>query len=109
MKDKLVENQVKKQSPASDGADIEKASGGKWIEFDRSPKPTSDKKDDAPPASESKGPGSGGSMWKSIGSSSPPATSPKSSGQSSSFGFGFFSKEEAKVGDKTVISTAFKK
>lgn len=97
---------------AADGSAIEKASGGKWIDYDASPKQTSpdSKKEETPAGSESKGPGSGGPLWKTIGSVSPPAKSPTKPGQTASFGgFGFFSKEDAKAGDKTVISAAFKK
>ncbi|KAI4817478.1 hypothetical protein KUCAC02_010876 [Chaenocephalus aceratus] len=49
-------------------------------------------------------------MWKTVGGETPPAKSPTKSGQTASFsGFGFFSKEETKSEDKTVISAAFKK
>uniref|UniRef100_A0A7N6B7D3 Thyroid hormone receptor associated protein 3b n=1 Tax=Anabas testudineus TaxID=64144 RepID=A0A7N6B7D3_ANATE len=109
-KDKLVESQAEKAGQPADGSAIEKVSGGKWIDCDASPKRISPKKEDAPPGPETKGPGSGGPLWKTIGSVSPPAKSPTKSGQTASFsGFGFFSKEDAKSGDKTMISAAFKK
>ncbi|XP_030002978.1 thyroid hormone receptor-associated protein 3b isoform X2 [Sphaeramia orbicularis] len=113
-KDKLSESQSEKSGRAADGSAIEKASGGKWIDYDTSPKRTSPeaaaKKDDTASAAESKGPTSGGPLWKTIGSVSPPAKSPTKSGQTASFsGFGFFSKEDTKEGDKSVISTAFRK
>ncbi|XP_072530373.1 thyroid hormone receptor-associated protein 3b isoform X2 [Salminus brasiliensis] len=48
--------------------------------------------------------GNGGSLWRSIDSKSPPKPA------STSTGFGFFSKEDMKAGDKSAqISTAFKK
>ncbi|XP_028453046.1 thyroid hormone receptor-associated protein 3b isoform X2 [Perca flavescens] len=109
-----VESPPEKSGQAADGSAIEKVSGGKWIDYDTSPKRISPeiKKEDAPtsPPDEGKGPGSGGPLWKTIGTVSPPAKSPTKSGQTASFsGFGFFSKEDAKCGDKTVISAAFKK
>ncbi|XP_034747812.1 thyroid hormone receptor-associated protein 3b isoform X3 [Etheostoma cragini] len=112
-KEKL-ESPAEKTGEAADGSAIEKVSGGKWIDYDASPKRISPetKKEDAPTSSpdEGKGPGSGGPLWKTIGTVSPPAKSPTKSGQTASFsGFGFFSKEDAKCGDKTVISAAFKK
>ncbi|XP_039675476.1 thyroid hormone receptor-associated protein 3b isoform X5 [Perca fluviatilis] len=112
-KEKL-ESPAEKSGQAADGSAIEKVSGGKWIDYDTSPKRISPeiKKEDAPtsPPDEGKGPGSGGPLWKTIGTVSPPAKSPTKSGQTASFsGFGFFSKEDAKCGDKTVISAAFKK
>ncbi|XP_068567443.1 thyroid hormone receptor-associated protein 3b isoform X2 [Cebidichthys violaceus] len=110
-KDKL-ESQGEKSGLAADGSAIEKASGGKWIDYDASPKRISPdtKKEGGPTGPDSKGPGTGGPMWKTIGTVSPPAKSPTKSGQTASFGgFGFFSKEEAKCEDKTVISAAFKK
>ncbi|XP_053189855.1 thyroid hormone receptor-associated protein 3b isoform X2 [Scomber japonicus] len=113
-KDKLADSQVEKSGQATDGNAIEKVSGGKWLDYDASPKrisPETDKKEDVTSGSESKGAGTGGSLWRTIGTvSSPPVESPTKSGQTASFsGFGFFSKEEAKSGDKTVISAAFKK
>ncbi|KAM7373464.1 hypothetical protein PAMP_008312 [Pampus punctatissimus] len=114
-KDKLAESQAEKPGQAADGSAIEKASGGKWLDYDTSPKqisPEPDKKEDANSSSDTKGPSSGGSLWRTIGSvSSPPVESPTKSGQTASFGgFGFFSKEDAaKAGDKNVISAAFKK
>lgn len=109
----MTENQTEKSGQAGDGSAIEKASGGKWIDYDTSPKRTSpeDKKEDASTGPDGKGPGSGGPLWKTIGSApSPPAKSPTKSGQTASFsGFGFFSKEDAKSGDNTMISAAFKK
>lgn len=105
-----MESQAEKPGQAADGSAIEKASGGKWIDYDTSPKRTSPKEEEAPTGPESKGPGSAGPLWKSIGSVSPPAKSPTKPGQTACFsGFGFFSKEDSKVGDKTVISAAFKK
>lgn len=107
-KDKQPESPAEKSPQPAEGHVIEKASGGKWIDFDASPKRGSPdfKKEEVP---DSKGPG-GGSLWKTVGSPSPPAKSPTKSGQTASFsGFGFFSKEEAKAGDSTVISAAFKK
>lgn len=93
---------------------IEKASGGKWIDYDASPKQASpdDKKEGASSDPDSKGAagGGGGALWKSVGRGSPPEKSPSKSGESGSYGgFGFFSKEDAKDGDKNVISAAFKK
>ncbi|XP_037549096.1 thyroid hormone receptor-associated protein 3b isoform X2 [Nematolebias whitei] len=108
-KEKQPESPAEKSPQPAEGNVIEKASGGKWIDFDASPKRGSPgfKKEEVP---ESKGPGSGGPLWKTVGSSSPPAKSPTKSGQTASFsGFGFFAKEEAKAGDNTVISAAFKK
>ncbi|XP_031730597.1 thyroid hormone receptor-associated protein 3b [Anarrhichthys ocellatus] len=110
-KDKL-ESQGEKSGLAADGSAIEKASGGKWIDYDASPKRISPdiKKEGGPTGPDSKAPATGGPMWKTIGTVSPPAKSPTKSGQTASFsGFGFFSKEEAKCEDKTVISAAFKK
>ncbi|XP_033492475.2 thyroid hormone receptor-associated protein 3b isoform X3 [Epinephelus lanceolatus] len=107
-----LESQTEKSGQAADGSAIEKASGGKWIDYDASPKRNSPetKKEDGPTGIEGKGPASGGPMWKTIGTASPPAKSPTKSGQTASFsGFGFFSKEDGKSGDKTVISAAFKK
>ncbi|KAK7899218.1 hypothetical protein WMY93_020071 [Mugilogobius chulae] len=104
--------------PGVEGSAIEKASGGKWIDYDASPKPSSPdraqaaaKKDDS--AAENKGPGAGGPMWRTIGSVTPPKPSPPATGQTAAFGgFGFFSKEDAAAaaasGDKS-ISAAFKK
>lgn len=110
---KLAESQAEKSGQAADGSVIEKASGGKWIDYDTSPKRTSpdSKKEDASTGSDGKGSGSGGPLWKTIGSvSSPPEKSPTKTGQAAPFsGFGFFSKEDVKAGDKTVISAAFKK
>lgn len=110
---KLAETKTEKSGQAADGSAIEKASGGKWIDYDTSPKrPSPDaKKEDASTGSDGKGPGSGGPLWKTIGNApSPTEKSPTKSGQTASFGgFGFFSKEDAKAGDKTVISAAFKK
>uniref|UniRef100_A0A671U460 Thyroid hormone receptor associated protein 3b n=1 Tax=Sparus aurata TaxID=8175 RepID=A0A671U460_SPAAU len=109
-KDKLAEGQTEKPGQVAEGSAIEKVSGGKWIDYDTSPKRTSPdiKKED--PSDDGKGPGSGGPLWKTIGTVSPPAKSPTMSGQTASFsGFGFFSKEDAKGGDKTMISAAFKK
>ncbi|XP_067351875.1 thyroid hormone receptor-associated protein 3b isoform X2 [Channa argus] len=109
-KDKLPESQVDKPGQPAHGSAIEKVSGGKWIEYDTSPKRASPKKEDPTCGPEGKGPGSGGPLWKTIGSASPPAKSPTKSGQTGPFsGFGFFSKEDVKDGDKTVISAAFKK
>lgn len=92
---------------------IEKASGGKWIDDDSSPKRDAEtsQKDDVTTGAESKGASKGGPLWKTVDSvSSPPGDSPTKSGQTASFGgFGFFSKEDAKAEDKTVISAAFKK
>ncbi|KAM4550093.1 thyroid hormone receptor-associated protein 3b isoform 2-T2 [Fundulus diaphanus] len=115
-KDKQPESQIEKPAPPADGV-IAKATGGKWIEYDTSPKrrsPDSKKEDPASPGSKGSGGSGGGSgggtLWKTVGSVSPPAKSPSKSGQTASFGgFGFFSKEEAKAGDSAVISAAFKK
>ncbi|KAM4630620.1 thyroid hormone receptor-associated protein 3b isoform 2-T2 [Polymixia lowei] len=115
-KDKPAEGQTETAGQVSDGSAIEKASGGKWIDYDTSPKKTSPRvslpvgtRDDAPSGPD----GKGGPLWKTIGSAPAPAAptkSPPTSGQTASFsGFGFFSKEDAKSGDKTVISSAFKK
>ncbi|XP_051811342.1 thyroid hormone receptor-associated protein 3b isoform X1 [Acanthochromis polyacanthus] len=109
-KEKVAESPAEKPGQAADGSAIEKASGGKWIDYDASPKRSSPeaKKDEA---ADAKVPAGGGSLWKTVGSvSPPPSKSPTKSGQTASFsGFGFFSKEDAKSGDKTVISAAFKK
>lgn len=97
---------------AADGSAIEKASGGKWIDYDASPKRISPdvKIEDDPTDSDGKAGASGVPMWKTVSTGTPPAKSPTKSGQTASFsGFGFFSKEEAKCEDKTVISAAFKK
>lgn len=121
VKDKQPESQPEKSSPPAVGSVIAKTSGGKWIDYEGSPKRRSpDSKKEVAPAPESKGGGSsgssgsvgsGGPMWKTVGSVSPPAKSPSKSGQTASFsGFGFFSKEEAgAAGDSTVISAAVKK
>lgn len=111
-KNKPAESPVEKPGQAADGSAIEKASGGKWIDYDASPKTTSPqvavKKDDA--SVENKGPGSGGPMWRTIGTVSPPPKSPTASGQTASFGgFGFFAKEDSSPGDKAGITAAFKK
>lgn len=103
---------MEKSGQAADGSAIEKASGGKWIDYDTSPKQTSPdgKKESAPSGSDGKGPASGGPMWKTVGGASPEEKSPTNSGQTGSFGsFGFFSKEDAEAEDKTGISVAFKK
>lgn len=99
-----------------DGSAIEKASGGKWIDYDASPKQSSPQasvaagaKEDPSAGSDGQGPSSGGPMWKTIGSV-PATKSPTKTGPTASFsGFGFFSKEDSKTGDKTAISSAFKK
>ncbi|XP_047461098.1 thyroid hormone receptor-associated protein 3b isoform X2 [Mugil cephalus] len=110
-KDKPSASQAEKLGQAADGTVIEKASGGKWIDYDASPKRASaeTKKDDA--ASGLEGKGSGGPLWKSVGTvSPPPSKSPTKPGQTASFGgFGFFPKEDGKPGDKAVFSAAFKK
>lgn len=110
---KLAERQAEKSGQAADGSAIEKASGGKWIDFDPSPKRATPevKKGDASAGPDSKGPGSSAPLWKTVGNvSSSPEESPTKSGQmASGSGFGFFTKEDAKAGDKTVISAAFKK
>uniref|UniRef100_H3CG54 Thyroid hormone receptor associated protein 3b n=1 Tax=Tetraodon nigroviridis TaxID=99883 RepID=H3CG54_TETNG len=101
--------QPEKSGPA-EGSVIEKASGGKWIDYDASPKQGSpdDKKEGASSDPDSKG-ATGGTLWKSVGRGSPPEKSPSKSGESGNYGgFGFFSKEDAKDGDKNVISAAFK-
>ncbi|XP_061597102.1 thyroid hormone receptor-associated protein 3b [Cololabis saira] len=111
-KDKQPDSKVEKSATGADGSVIEKASGGKWIDYDRSPKRAASdaKKDDSSAGSDSKAGGSGGTLWKTVSSSSPPPKSPPTSGQTASFsGFGFFSKDEPKGGDKTTISAAFKK
>uniref|UniRef100_A0A1A7XZ53 Thyroid hormone receptor associated protein 3b n=1 Tax=Iconisemion striatum TaxID=60296 RepID=A0A1A7XZ53_9TELE len=107
-KEKLRESPAEKGQP-SDGSVIEKASGGKWIDYDTSPKRGNPElKKEAAPTSESKG--SGGPLWKTIGSPPPAAKSPTRSEQTASFsGFGFFSKEDMKAGDGSGISAAFKK
>lgn len=91
---------------------IEKASGGKWIDYDASPKQASpdDKKEEASSDPDSKEATSGGAVWKSVSRGSPSDKSPTKSGETGAYsGFGFFSKEDAKDGDKNVISAAFKK
>ena len=109
-KDKLAESPPEKSGQAADGSAIEKASGGKWIDYDASPKRANLKKEEALCGSETEGPSGSGPLWKTIGSVTPPPKSPTKSEQTASFGgFGFFSNEEAKSGDKTVISAAFKK
>lgn len=50
--------------------------------------------------------GNGASVWRSI--SGPETKSPPKPATSST-GFGFFSKEDMKAGEKAAISTAFKK
>uniref|UniRef100_A0A1A8Q115 Thyroid hormone receptor associated protein 3b n=2 Tax=Nothobranchius rachovii TaxID=451742 RepID=A0A1A8Q115_9TELE len=106
-KDKLRASPAEKGQPA-DGGSIEKASGGKWIDYDTSPKRANPELKEDAPASESKG--SGGPLWKTIGSPPPAAKSPTRSEQTASFsGFGFFSKEDMKAGDGSGIPAAFKK
>lgn len=52
------------------------------------------------------GAGNGGSLWRSVG----PANKSPPQKTSTSTGFGFFSKDDMKAGDKSAsISTAFKK
>ncbi|CAL1583218.1 unnamed protein product [Knipowitschia caucasica] len=105
---------VETQAPKPEGSAIEKASGGKWIDYDASPKPSSPeraqagaKKEDS---SSDKGPGAGGPMWRSIGSVTPPKPSPPATGQTAAFGgFGFFSKDEDTPANKSEITAAFKK
>ncbi|XP_014871443.1 thyroid hormone receptor-associated protein 3b [Poecilia latipinna] len=108
-KDKQPESQPEKSATAADGTVIAKTSGGKWIDYDASPKrrsPDSKKEDTSEPEAK----GSAGQMWKTVGSVSPPGKSPSKSGQTASFsGFGFFSKDDAKPGDSAGISAAFKK
>lgn len=109
---KAASSQSEKSGQAAEGNVIEKASGGKWIDYDASPKqPGQDDKKEAPPNDpDGKGSSSGGTLWKSVGRVSPPDKSPTKSGDTAPFGgFGFFSKEDAKDGDKNVISAAFKK
>uniref|UniRef100_A0A8C7ZMR2 Thyroid hormone receptor associated protein 3b n=1 Tax=Oryzias sinensis TaxID=183150 RepID=A0A8C7ZMR2_9TELE len=110
VKDKRTEGSAEKPGQAGEGGNIEKASGGKWIDFDASPKRGSpDRKKEGTPST-SEGRGGGASMWKSVGSPSPPPKSPAKSGQSATFsGFGFFSKDDAKPADNSAISAAFKK
>ncbi|KAM3858014.1 thyroid hormone receptor-associated protein 3b [Diretmus argenteus] len=125
-KEKPAESQTETSGPAVVGSAIEKASGGKWIDYDASPKQSSPQsslaagsKEDTSTGPEGKGPASGGPLWKTIGTTppapapptkSPPTKSPTKSGPTTSFsGFGFFSKEDARVGDKAMISSAFKK
>lgn len=112
-KDKQAESESEKSGQAPVGSSIEKASGGKWIDYNPSPKQTSPdaKKEEAGGSPEGKGSGAGGPLWKSVSSTSPPPSkSSPLSGQTASFGgFGFFSKDDPKSGDKTVISAAFKK
>ncbi|KAM9738352.1 thyroid hormone receptor-associated protein 3b isoform 1-T2 [Menidia menidia] len=114
-KDKQPEGQPDKPGTAADGSVIEKTSGGKWLDYEGSPKagsPEASREESPPPRPDSKGSASGssGALWKSVGSTTPPAKSPTRAGQTASFsGFGFFTKDEAKAGDKTVISAAFKK
>uniref|UniRef100_A0A3B4BGV7 Btz domain-containing protein n=1 Tax=Periophthalmus magnuspinnatus TaxID=409849 RepID=A0A3B4BGV7_9GOBI len=99
--------------PGAEGSAIEKASGGKWIDYETSPKPSSPdraaaKKEES--GVENKGPGAGGPMWRTIGSVSPPKPSPPATAQTAAFGgFGFFSKEDPAPSDKAEISAAFKK
>uniref|UniRef100_A0A672HKZ9 Thyroid hormone receptor-associated protein 3-like n=1 Tax=Salarias fasciatus TaxID=181472 RepID=A0A672HKZ9_SALFA len=105
-KEKPAEGQAEKSGQAADGSAIEKASGGKWIDFDASPKrgtPDS-KKDGTPSSSDRKG------GWKTVGTATPPPSKSPSKSQTAAFGgFGFFPKDEDKSADKTVISAAFKK
>uniref|UniRef100_A0A667ZLC8 Thyroid hormone receptor associated protein 3b n=1 Tax=Myripristis murdjan TaxID=586833 RepID=A0A667ZLC8_9TELE len=116
-KEKPAETHTEAPGQAADGSAIEKASGGKWIDYDTSPKQTSPEaglaagtKEEAPTGPESKGPGSGGPLWRTIGSAPAPAPSPAKSVPTTSFsGFGFFSKEDTKAGDKAGIPSAFKK
>lgn len=111
-KDSKASGGQAEKSGQGEGSVIEKASGGKWIDYDTSPKQASpdDKKDDASSDPDSKGASSGGAMWKSVSRGSPPDKSPTESGETGAYGgFGFFSKDEAKDGDKNVISAAFKK
>uniref|UniRef100_A0A1A8HL21 Thyroid hormone receptor associated protein 3b n=1 Tax=Nothobranchius korthausae TaxID=1143690 RepID=A0A1A8HL21_9TELE len=106
-KEKLRASPAEKGQPA-DGGSIEKASGGKWIDYDTSPKRANPELKQDAPALESKG--SGGPLWKTIGSPPPAAKSPTRSEQTASFsGFGFFSKEDMKAGDGSGIPAAFKK
>ncbi|XP_072304402.1 thyroid hormone receptor-associated protein 3b isoform X7 [Eucyclogobius newberryi] len=109
--------------PGVEGSAIEKASGGKWIDYDASPKPSSPdraqvehpyqaaaKKEGS--SGENKGPGSGAPMWRTIGAVSPPKPSPPATSQQTAAfgGFGFFSKDEQDgPSDKAGISAAFKK
>ncbi|XP_034017174.1 thyroid hormone receptor-associated protein 3b isoform X2 [Thalassophryne amazonica] len=87
-KDKLAENQTETAGQGAEGTATETASGGP----------------------EDKGPEGGGPLWRTIGSVSPPPSKSPKSGTAASFsGFGFFSKEDTKAGEKTVITTAFKK
>uniref|UniRef100_A0A8C6TLA5 Thyroid hormone receptor associated protein 3b n=1 Tax=Neogobius melanostomus TaxID=47308 RepID=A0A8C6TLA5_9GOBI len=110
---KMVESPATK--PGADGSAIEKASGGKWIDYEASPKPASPERAQAgvkkeASGADNKGPGSGGPMWRTIGAVSPPKPSPPASGQTAAFGgFGFFSKEDPSAADKTGITAAFKK
>ncbi|XP_053718190.1 thyroid hormone receptor-associated protein 3b isoform X1 [Synchiropus splendidus] len=89
-KDKQPDGQMKK----SDGITIEKASGGKWIEYDASPKrasPGDVKKDEH--GSDSKG-----SMWRTVGSTSSPADDSPTK-----------SEHEASSGGQSRVSAALKK
>lgn len=108
-KDKQSQSPAEKGAQPAEGTVIEKASGGKWIDYDASPKrsPPDTKTEEL---SDTKGPGGTGPLWKTVRSTTPPAKSPTKSGQTASFsGFGFFSKEEAKSADPAGLSAAFKK
>ncbi|XP_062342451.1 thyroid hormone receptor-associated protein 3b isoform X2 [Osmerus eperlanus] len=125
--------------PGGDASHQEKPSGGKWKgvrEYDASPKhagsqsrPAAGDKQVPPEGSNSgganskgansggansggansKGANSGGALWRTV-SSPPPSKSPPQTGTAAFGGFGFFSKDDAKpAGDKTAISSAFKK
>ncbi|XP_077405309.1 thyroid hormone receptor-associated protein 3b isoform X2 [Vanacampus margaritifer] len=85
-KEKQVESQAEK--PSGEGNVIEKASGGKWIDYDT---------------------GRGGSEAAQKEEAAAGDGTPKSAHATSYGGFGFFSKEDAKSGEKMVISAAFKK
>ncbi|XP_030203648.1 thyroid hormone receptor-associated protein 3b isoform X2 [Gadus morhua] len=95
-----------KSQERPDGSSIEKVAGGKWIDYDTSPKAAGAKEDAG-------GSGSKGPLWRTVGDDPPPkdtSKSPPRAGQTATFGgFGFFSKEDPKAGDKTGITSAFKK
>ncbi|XP_046875026.1 thyroid hormone receptor-associated protein 3b isoform X2 [Hypomesus transpacificus] len=110
--------------PGGDASHQEKPSGGKWKgvrEYDTSPKhagaqgrqAAGDKQGPAEGSNSkganSGGANSGGALWRTV-SSPPPSKSPPKTGTAAFGGFGFFSKDDAKpAGDKTAISSAFKK
>ncbi|XP_061090883.1 thyroid hormone receptor-associated protein 3 isoform X5 [Conger conger] len=108
-------------APGEDGNAPERPGSGNWqglTDYSASPKRASPQMRSAVvsvPGQPSPTPKSSGSSTNSAapwhgGGTAPPAQSPKQKSPTAAFsGFGFFSKEDHRAGDKSAISAAFKK